>query len=196
MDNIGYLNIDRIDDDFQSSKESLAELEKLVANIEKVNPEDENYLVLVSGENYEDVYYKIHLLQAYFDMHQKARGKIIVGPAITRDSSLHCLTLTKDERQIGEKMFSVFRLLEKAKAQVDNLISVTHGLDTGFLDYTMKQKHIVLTDDYADAKSPIDIDASRGKDITYLISGKNGLEGFNDCFDTYFEHQNIISFKR
>ena len=86
--------------------------------------------------------------------------------------------------------------MEKAKAQVDNLISVTHGLDTGFLDYTMKQKHIVLTDGHADAKSPIDIDTYLGKDITYLISEKNGLEGFNDCFDTYFEHQNIISFKR
>ena len=106
MYNIVYLNIDRIDDDFQSSKESLDELEKLIANIEKVNPENENYLVLISGENYEDVYYKIHLLQVYFEMHQKARGKIIVGPAITRDSSLHCLTLTKDERQIGEKMYS------------------------------------------------------------------------------------------
>ena len=192
MYNIVYLNIDRINDDFQSSKESLAELEKLVDNIERVNPEDENYLVLVSGENYDDVYYKIHLLQVYFGMHQEARGKIIVGPTITRDSILHCLTLNKDERQVGEKMYSVVRHIERAKVDIDNLISVTHGLDAGFLDYTTKQKHIVLTDDYADAKSLIDITTDCGKDITYLISKKSGLAGFNDCFDTYFENKNII----
>ena len=199
MYDIVFLNVDRIDDNFQSSKESIDELTELVRNIEKIDPECIKYVSLVSREGLEKQVYKVELLKAFLEAHSKARNNIKVGSIFSEDETLYdnnYLVKDKNKESLSDKMYSVIDYTEKELIIIKNVIHITHGIDSGLHEKVKKYNNIVFTDDYESSYGTIDIDNSEGKNFTYLMSVKKDVEGFNDCFFTYFTHRNVVKLTR
>ncbi len=193
MYNIVFLDIDKIDNDFYINQEKIGELEKLAHNIEGINPDCQNYLVFTTNEDVNKNAYKIGLIKAYFEAHHRLRNKIITGPVIEEKKSTDVSNYFKKENEpINSKKYQVIESIENNGIKIDYIVHITNGIDFFLYDDVIERKNISLTEGYDDYALPMDIDDSYGRNITYLISDKKGIEGFNDCFETYYESKNVL----
>ena len=187
MYNVVFIEASQIENDFGESKEKIDKLRALVENILKLNSEAINYIIITCLDEYKKEDYKINLLKSYFEAWSRCDDRIIVGPVVTKDLIMESPNKTMiDNSPLGEKQYMIISSFDNDT--IDSILHISHGLDFFLKSKLQSRKNIVLTNDYVDFSNAMEFDDHNGRNITYLLSDKPGLEGFNECFDTYYNN--------
>lgn len=212
MYNVVFIDIDKLEDNFQSSKEQINELMKLTENITNVSPDNSNIISIICNEITSEKEFKIALLESYFRVMSTKNPKIILGRTLSpskpyfKDVDYNPISREEHLEYIEKKM-AAQRLVHLDDYQYDylqkigfnnieNVIHISNGIDFFLHEKLNMVNNISLTAGYKNNKLKINIEDNKDNTITYLVSCLPDLKGYNDCFEAFFANRNVIKLSR
>ena len=194
MWNVIYISVDKIEDDFELRGESCQELEKLVSNISKMVGQENTLIVFTSNSALEDVKYKAALLINYFNAAFMNSDNIVIGSLLTEDAITDlCVKngstndITNSTEPLRQKQESIIHAI--GRENISKVIHLTNGIPYFLYELIKNVKNISMHSG-SDNPNKYGSDTDLGDNYIYVISKDEGIKGFNDCFDTYFQHNN------
>lgn len=202
MYNVAFINVDKIEDDFQSSENQIFELMVLVNNIFNVSVCNTNIISLICDEITEDKKYKIALLESFFKVLTIRDPKYIFAGTLTNTNPIIDFTDAKDiSSQIAlQKVVKENARLEKKQLSllnniglnnIENIIHITNGVDFFLHDDLKDANNIVMTNGYENASDGV-VSNTSDPHFAYYLAQSTGLKGYNDCFASYFVNRETI----
>ncbi len=197
MWNVIYINVDKIEDDFELKEESCQELEKLVGNISKIIEKENALLVFTSDGNLEKVKYKAALLINYFNAAFINNNNVVIGSLLTEDAITDlCVKngspndVTSSRESVRQKQESIANAI--GRENISRVIHLTNGIPYFLFESIKGVKNISLHTERENIEKKYGDDSILGENYIYVLSEEKGIKGFNDCFDTYFQHNNSL----
>ena len=195
MWNVIYICVDKIEDDFELRGESCQELEKLVSNISKMVGQENTLIAFTSDSALEDVKYKAALLINYFNAAFMNSDNIVIGSLLTEDAITDlCVKngspndVTSSRESVRQKQESIIHAI--GRENISRVIHLTNGIPYFLFETIKGVKNISLHTERENIEKKYGDDGILGENYIYVLSEEKGIKGFNDCFDTYFQHNN------
>ena len=161
----------------------------LEGSITKINAKYTDLkLILFNPENGKQKEYEINLLKGFFSVMAAKDSRFILGPVLTRN------TKGNEVEYLDEKKYKFIK--EFGVEAIDNVIHISNGMDFYLAEELASVNNILLYQGNSGLKNPLNTNNAVGKESTFLLSDKKGLEGYNDCFDAYFARESIAKLKR
>jgi len=196
MWNIIFIGIDDLGEYFQEPNQVKA-LSDFKNNIIKISEGENSLVVFVSKKYLDEVKYNAALLINYMNFALSKETNIVVGPIITKDYSADLylknngeFEVTYDQSPVAMKQNDIIKILKDDG--INKIIHITNGMEYEVDKKVEDLTNIVMYVNCDMAINPYEHDTIDGRDTTYLVSRKNGLEGFNDCMNTYFENKDSL----
>ena len=188
MYNVVFIDLEQIDSYFNEKENIVKELSKLAENIAKVSPDKSNMIVITYNGDLKEKEYEINLLKGFFSVMAAKDSRFILGPVLTRS------TKGNEVEYLDEKKYKFIK--EFGVEAIDNVIHISNGMDFYLAEELASVNNILLYQGNSGLKNPLSTNNAVGKESTFLLSDKKGLEGYNDCFDAYFARESIAKLKR
>lgn len=200
MWNIIFIGIDDLGDYFQEPDQVKA-LSDFKNNIIKLSEGENSFVVFVSRKYLDEVRYNAALLINYMNFALSKETNIVVGPVITKDYSADLylknngeFEVTCDQSPVATKQNEIIDILKEDG--IGKIIHITNGIDYEVDKKNEDLSNIIMYVDCNLAINPYEHDTIDGRDTTYLVSKESGLNGFNDCMNTYFENKDSLQLTR
>ena len=183
MKNVVFIDVDKLGIGFQ---ENIQELNNLKDNILKLGEESELDIFFTSENPLEKAKYQAALIMHYFNAVAKGNDNIKIGSLLTDDYVTDLglenkVSLEKNSKSISDKELGA--LSNIGLNNVNNLVFLSGNFSVSLWFESDCKNTLVLNEGEKEAL-PI---KRVGKDVILLSSSKAGIEGFNDCFNTYYE---------
>ena len=197
MWNVIYISVDKIEDDFELKGESCQELEKLVGNIAKITGKENALIVFTSDSSLEEVKYKAALLINYFNAAFINSDNIVIGSLLTEDAITDlCVKngstndITSSTEPLRQKQESIVNAI--GREIISKVIHLTNGIPYFLFEFIKDIKNILMHNKIENPEKKYGDDSILGENYIYILSEEEGIKGFNDCCDTYFQHNNSL----
>ena len=145
-------------------------------------------IVITYNGDLKEKEYEINLLKGFFSVMAAKDSRFILGPVLTRN------TKGNEVEYLDEKKYKFIK--EFGVEAIDNVIHISNGMDFYLAEELASVNNILLYQGNSGLKNPLNTNNAVGKESTFLLSDKKGLEGYNDCFDAYFARESIAKLKR
>ena len=196
MVNIVFIDVNKLNINFkyQESDKISQKLNQLKENILRLVGSEKTLIVFVSKDKIDAVKYDAALLINYFNAITLNMDNVVIGDLLTSDAVANlCISddanihLNDSKKSVENKQLD--EILTVGKDNISRVVHITDGVEYFFLRSIADLDNISMYTGYDYPGSNIDYDPKAMPKTVYLISKEPGIDGFNDCFETYFAHE-------